>query len=411
VRAALPIGSLLCLVAAAGCRTDRPDPAALAAASETLARVRTLALRTTRKVRVLVRQNAYLEQSREYRPVVLPRRKLLTLEEGIRALLELAEVEVVPPGEPFDGVTIEVRASARPHGGVYEKIGFQFAGAEVLGTLMVSVSGARSALFHFEGRESAPEFSRGLYPEAWDAPYLQAVWNSRFERVILALLDQALGPEVLIRALDYDHEYEPVNSGVPEERLTTPWCVRHSALELLEPKGEAVREALVSALSSPDGRLRRGAVRAGQLLAGWREPRTVEPLIGALKDDDLWVVRFAVEALGALGDPRAIEPLLVLLGDAWVTGRLLAAARAGIRPDRVEVDVQGVRRAGVSALGRLGDRRAVRPLVGLLRTPPDASPTLPPRREIAAALRALTGAELGEESGPWEDWLKANGRP
>jgi len=41
----------------------------------------------------------------------------------------------------------------------------------------------------------------------------------------------------------------------------------------------------------------------------------VEPLIQALKDKDHYVRQYAAEALGAIGDPRAIAPLIKALKD------------------------------------------------------------------------------------------------
>jgi HEAT repeat protein len=91
-----------------------------------------------------------------------------------------------------------------------------------------------------------------------------------------------------------------------------------------------------------DSSLRRAAAEAlGQL----GDARAVEPLIGALGDETVSVRQAAVGALGELDDARAVEPLIGLLHgkDRW-----------------------SVRDAAVLALGRLGDARAVEPLIGLL---------------------------------------------
>jgi HEAT repeat protein len=53
----------------------------------------------------------------------------------------------------------------------------------------------------------------------------------------------------------------------------------------------------------------------------------VEPLIAALKDKDSDVRKAAAEALGKIGDPRAVEPLIAALKDAeWHVRK--AAAKA-----------------------------------------------------------------------------------
>jgi HEAT repeat protein len=54
---------------------------------------------------------------------------------------------------------------------------------------------------------------------------------------------------------------------------------------------------------------------AAEALGEIRDPRAVDPLIGALKDRDHEVREEAVEALGKIGDKRAVEPLNAVLGD------------------------------------------------------------------------------------------------
>lgn len=62
-------------------------------------------------------------------------------------------------------------------------------------------------------------------------------------------------------------------------------------------------------LADPDPTLRwKGAEALGRL----GDPRAVDDLIGALQDEDRLVRKKAVWALGALGDPRAVRPLRAL---------------------------------------------------------------------------------------------------
>ncbi len=70
----------------------------------------------------------------------------------------------------------------------------------------------------------------------------------------------------------------------------------------------------------------------------------VEPLIAALKKDEEWYVRkTAAEALGQIGDVRAVEPLIVALKEG------------------------DMRRVSAEALGKIGDTRAVEPLIATLK--------------------------------------------
>ncbi len=54
---------------------------------------------------------------------------------------------------------------------------------------------------------------------------------------------------------------------------------------------------------------------AAEAMGEIRDPKAVDPLIGALKDRDHEVREEAAESLGKIGDKRATEPLNALLGD------------------------------------------------------------------------------------------------
>jgi HEAT repeat protein len=100
-------------------------------------------------------------------------------------------------------------------------------------------------------------------------------------------------------------------------------------------------EGLVKALGyrKDQGGVRKDAIVA---LGEIGDPRAVEPLIAALDDEQTG--RAAMKALGQIGDPRAVEPLIVILTNEHQ--RPLSRGR-----DAAE------------ALGEIGDPRAVGPLI------------------------------------------------
>jgi HEAT repeat protein len=73
----------------------------------------------------------------------------------------------------------------------------------------------------------------------------------------------------------------------------------------------------------------------------------VDPLVEALRDEDARVRSYAACALGEIGDPRAVDPLIYALQD--------------------EDEESDVRSGAARALGEIGDPRAVDPLVEALQ--------------------------------------------
>jgi HEAT repeat protein len=99
------------------------------------------------------------------------------------------------------------------------------------------------------------------------------------------------------------------------------------------------------------------------------------PLLAELRSDSAAVRRDAAEALGELGDARAVEPLIAALKDRNSDVRV-AAIRALVRLvdgraiepliAALKDEDNDVRSAAAEALGQLGDARAVEPLIALL---------------------------------------------
>ena len=99
---------------------------------------------------------------------------------------------------------------------------------------------------------------------------------------------------------------------------------------------------LINQLKNENWRMRYEAVQA---LGKIKDPRAVEPLITTLKDKS-WPVRYeAAEALGKIKDPRAVESLITALKDRYWP----------------------VQRGAAQALGKIKDPRAVEPLITALK--------------------------------------------
>jgi HEAT repeat protein len=101
----------------------------------------------------------------------------------------------------------------------------------------------------------------------------------------------------------------------------------------VNPLVEMLRDALPPA-----------STHATSILGEIRDPNAVWPLVNALKNPDLTII--AAEALGKIGDQRAVRSLMELLSSYS----------------------EGVQRSATLALGAIGDPQAVEPLIQLLRS-------------------------------------------
>jgi HEAT repeat protein len=101
--------------------------------------------------------------------------------------------------------------------------------------------------------------------------------------------------------------------------------------------------------------------------------KDVKGLIRAVNDEERGIRLAAIEALGTIGDARAVEPLIAALQD----------------------DSWGVRSSAAAALGVIGDVRAVRPLSYLIR---DGKKVV---RKAAAEALAKIGPLADPESQGW----------
>lgn len=158
--------------------------------------------------------------------------------------------------------------------------------------------------------------------------------------------------------------------------VDSQWDVRSVANEALVRIGAGAVEPLVAALKD-GGVLGASGVRAyaASALGQIGDPRAVDPLIAALKDETGGVRAFAASALGQIGDPRAVEPLIAALkGEGgWARKEAVEALGQIGDPRAVEPlvaalngEAGSVRKGAAEALGRLGDPRAVEPLVAAL---------------------------------------------
>lgn len=131
-------------------------------------------------------------------------------------------------------------------------------------------------------------------------------------------------------------------------------------------------EPLIALLQDADENVRKAVVEA---LGKLRDPRAVSPLITTLKDAS-WDIRItAIQSLVKINDTRAVEPLIAALRE-WKNFNALKAVREAlanfgglaVTPLVAELNSSdvSVRWSAVEVLGRIGDPGAVEPLIAVL---------------------------------------------
>jgi HEAT repeat protein len=98
-----------------------------------------------------------------------------------------------------------------------------------------------------------------------------------------------------------------------EQLKARPWKSRQEAIDRLVEFGELAVFPLLHALSFPDA----NAFLIAQALGQLGDLRAVEPLIELLDTSNLGVTQAAAIALGKLGDARAIYPLIDVFRHEW----------------------------------------------------------------------------------------------
>jgi len=224
-----------------------------------------------------------------------------------------------------------------------------------------------------------------------------------FEALEAVLEEQARGaterPAWLLDAYD---RLGLVEKYVTRLRSATKWRERAFAAELLGRVGnaKAVPALLetVAATRTEDADVREIALRA---LARIGDPRAVGPLVEALKRSEVWLVPRIADILTRHGE-LVTDPMIAFLGDparhparAWAASILgeIGAARAFPALVRALSDLDDeVRAKSASALGRIGDGRAVGYLLDHLLS--DPAPFV--RARIAHALGQFDQPEVIE---------------
>jgi HEAT repeat protein len=205
--------------------------------------------------------------------------------------------------------------------------------------------------------------------------------TDRFTKPQSTFTTRAITPSVV--ANGYDKPRSSTVTSISSAPATSPiegtgLNPVHSFCSRSDTTSQEVEQLIKELSCNPDPSER---CSAAFKLARLANSRALEPLFNALNEDIIpfrssYVREAAAQALGELGDKRAVKPLLSVLkkySDAGRTGRAAATALGRLGDRRaVEslIDVLNdsvLSESAAQALGMLGEPRAVDPLVDLLR--------------------------------------------
>jgi len=150
-------------------------------------------------------------------------------------------------------------------------------------------------------------------------------------------------------------------------------------------------------------------------LGALHDTRAIPALKKALKDDDLKVVKAALEGLNLMQAPGVVQTLVEGLSDNSENVRAnsasalsgfhdAAASEALLQAIRKDPSMD-VRLAAIGALSNSGGFSSFAPILEILKDP-HASAEM--KGKAATALQSLTGQDFGQDSQRWAGWWEHN---
>jgi len=219
---------------------------------------------------------------------------------------------------------------------------------------------------------------------------LQAIGRARWRHHLPEALDQRGDPVIGVRAAAFDAvadclEGRGLEVLLPGLQDDSPIVAATCLARLGESTDPAHLEIVLAELMGDGDRARRLGAASGLEAAGDRVD--LETLLGLLKDRDLFVATVTASVLGQRGDPTALVPLMAAL-------------------DRSGPAATDLRIEAATALGELGDDRAIPILRSALAQGDDVRLRLAARSALNAILPEEVAIEL-----PGEDEIIADVRP
>lgn len=152
------------------------------------------------------------------------------------------------------------------------------------------------------------------------------------------------------------------------------FSVRIRSENFLIKKGKKAVPYLIEALKDNNRYIREGSVR---VLGEIKVKEAVDPLIEILRHEEDWIIRsYAALSLGEIGDTRAVEPLIHVLKSRSIVNVMASSSAAkalgllgdnrAVKPLINSLKDISIMANSIEALGRIGNPMALPPLMEIL---------------------------------------------
>lgn len=300
----------------------------------------------------------------------------LGFETNTKKLLSINGIETITEDDEDYDAAITIRANGKaikafymPTGYSNVISGYHYTGARLSGELIIEFPNSQSIRRHFDCTIPPKKEIKSNYRKPFNAPFSSAYES--FLSVLIELVGEMLGPNSLITALKIDYQ------NVIDYQI---------ARDIIIKNGNPMVESLIRSLRNDDAFIRCVVIYA---LGKIGDPIAIEPLIYILKNDkDLDVIRNVINALGEYEDRRVIKPIIECLKDIPKSAKksLLKIGKPSVSPliESLKNNNPIIRSNVAKILGELKDSTSIDPLIIALS---DGNSDV--RKEAALALGKL----------------------
>ena len=249
-------------------------------------------LRNVRTAKIII--NSTFPEGYKFKHGVVPRK-----------LIQYAGLDIVESDETSDIVlTIDISGVALSQS--YKKVGIQYSGAQITGSIAITHHGTLFQKKDFRKRLEPPYVSFSQKPSPSYAPFHEPI-KSEFHLKLLHILVDAFGSNILEGYIEaYAENSSLYDLGSAMKVLAAKWKER-------DPWVISYTDKNIADVSTDTTFKKNMVWRFIYSIRDFKDERTVNLLVNFI-DHEYWRIQdTAISSLGDIGDVRAVKPLIELL--------------------------------------------------------------------------------------------------